>query len=393
MTRPSPLASPAPAGGTPGGGTPASPAPSTESAKQPAKTPLVGLDEADLRDDMARSGFPPWRGSQLYHSVYARGGVDFALMSNFSKKLRLWLGEHFDTARPKIISEQISVDGTRKWVLEFADASRVETVAIAHGVRYTLCVSTQVGCTLNCAFCHTGTQRLVRNLSAGEIVSQCLVARDQLGEWCATHRCLTHIVFMGMGEPLYNYDSVARAVSLLTDPGGIGMSRRRVTLSTAGIVPHIGRVGAELDIGLAISLHAVTDELRDRLVPINRKWKLAELLAACRAYASVRKAQRITFEYVMLDGVNDSDTEARQLTRLLRGIPARVNLIAFNPWPHSGFVASSPERVAGFAEIIRRAGLAAPLRAPKGRDIMAACGQLRTASEKTKRNPSAILAV
>ena len=330
------------------------------------------------------------RAGQIWRWLYVQGlhgDAAFAAMSNLSRSLRGALAARFRISRPRIVSHQLSKDGTCKWLLAMQDGAQVETVYIPEENRGTLCVSSQVGCTLNCGFCHTGTQRLVRNLGAGEIIGQILIARDHLGEWPTPvqERRLSNIVLMGMGEPLYNFDAVRCAMSIATDGEGLGMSRRRVTLSTAGIAPMIAKAGAEMGVMLAISLHATRDELRNRLVPINRKYPIATLLDACRAYPGLSNARRITFEYILLDGVNDSDAEAGELVRLLAGIPAKINLIPFNPWPGSGYRRSPPQRIAAFADILQRAGYAAPLRTPRGEDIMAACGQLKSASRPQRR--------
>jgi 23S rRNA (adenine2503-C2)-methyltransferase len=307
-------------------------------------------------------------------------------MTTLAKDLRLRLDAQFVIDRPAVASEQLSEDGSRKWLLRFVDGNQAETVFIPEEDRGALCVSSQVGCTLTCKFCHTGTQRLVRNLSAGEIVGQVLVARDSYGEWPTPRgeRLLSNIVLMGMGEPLFNYENVAAALRIVMDPEGIAISRRRITLSTSGVVPMIRRVGAELGVKLAISLHAVTDELRDTLVPINKKYPIAELLRACREYPGADNARRITFEYVMLKDVNDSAADAKALARLVAGIPAKFNLIPFNPWPGAPFECSTEDAMRRFAAILNRAGYTAPLRTPRGRDIMAACGQLRSASERER---------
>jgi 23S rRNA (adenine2503-C2)-methyltransferase len=291
-------------------------------------------------------------------------------------------------SRPAISRSLVSIDGTRKWLLRFPDGEEIETVHIPEEDRGTLCVSSQVGCTLTCSFCHTGTQRLVRNLAAEEIVAQVMIARDELGEWPSPKddRQLTNIVLMGMGEPLYNYENVAAALKIVMDPEGLSISRRKITLSTSGVVPMIRRCGAELAVNLAISLHAVRDEIRDQLVPLNRKYPIAELLAACRTYPGASNARRITFEYVMLKGINDSPGDARELVRLLAGIPAKVNLIPFNPWPGAPFECSSDEAIAVFSDIVFASGYSAPVRAPRGRDILAACGQLKSASVRLRRS-------
>lgn len=348
---------------------------------------LVGLDRGELTALVGDLGEPAFRARQLWHWIYHQGADDFAAMSTLAKGLRSRLAAEYSLARPAVRSQQRSHDGTRKWLLRLPDLQEVEAVFIPEAERGTLCVSSQVGCTLTCRFCHTGTQRLVRNLSAGEILGQIMLARDALGEWPSPKagRRLTNIVMMGMGEPLYNYDAVAKALAIAMDGEGLGFSRRRITLSTAGVVPMMRRCGEELGVNLAVSLHAVTDELRDHLVPLNRKYPLAELLAACRAYPGVHNARRITFEYVMLHGVNDSPAEARELARLLRDIPAKVNLIPFNPWPGSEFACSTPEAIQRFSDVLYEAGFSAPVRTPRGQDILAACGQLRSESRRAKR--------
>ncbi|MGA8401486.1 MAG: 23S rRNA (adenine(2503)-C(2))-methyltransferase RlmN [Stellaceae bacterium] len=352
------------------------------------KQNLVGLGRAELAAALAKFGAEPFRARQLWHWIYHRGVTDFAVMTSLAKGFREQLAERFVLRRPAVAAAQESRDGTRKWLLRFADGNEAETVHIPEEDRGTLCVSSQVGCTLTCRFCHTGTQRLVRNLGAAEIVGQVMLARDALGEWPSPKedRQLTNIVLMGMGEPLYNFDNVAAAMKIVMDPEGLAISRRKITLSTAGVVPMIGRCGSELGVNLAISLHAVSDELRDELVPLNRKYPLAELLAACRAYPGSSNARRITFEYVMLKGVNDSPVEARELVRLLRGIPAKVNLIPFNPWPDAPYECSTDAAIAAFSNIVFAAGYSAPVRTPRGRDILAACGQLKSASVKARRS-------
>jgi 23S rRNA (adenine2503-C2)-methyltransferase len=351
------------------------------------KRSLVGLGRAELSAEIARIGAPAFRARQLWHWIYHRGAADFALMSSLSKEFRAELAALFSLSRPGVVRALLSEDGTRKWLLSFSDGEKVETVHIPEEDRGTLCVSSQVGCTLNCTFCHTGTQRLVRNLSAAEIVGQVMVARDALGEWPSppSDRQVTNLVLMGMGEPLYNYDNVKAALSTIMDPEGLSISRRKITLSTAGVVPMIRRAGEEIGVNLAISLHAVTDEIRDRLVPLNRKYPIAELMDACRTYPGASNARRITFEYVMLKGVNDSPAEARELVRLIAGVPAKVNLIPFNPWPGAPYECSSDTAIKAFSDIVFAAGYAAPVRTPRGRDILAACGQLKSASVKPKR--------
>jgi 23S rRNA (adenine2503-C2)-methyltransferase len=348
---------------------------------------LVGLGRAALAEEMAAFGAEPFRARQLWQWIYHRGATDFAVMTNLAKGFRERLATGYELRRPEVARALASTDGTRKWLLRFADGQEVETVHIPEEGRGTLCVSSQVGCTLTCSFCHTGTQRLVRNLTAAEIVGQIMVARDALGEWPSPQedRQLTNIVLMGMGEPLYNYDNVAAALKIVMDPEGLAISRRKITLSTAGVVPVMARVGAELGVNLAVSLHAVSDELRDRLVPLNRKYPIGELLQACRTYPGSSNARRITFEYVMLKGVNDSPAEARELVRLLKGIPAKVNLIPFNPWPGAPYQCPDDAAIAAFSDIVFAAGYSAPVRTPRGRDIFAACGQLKSASVKARR--------
>lgn len=343
---------------------------------------LIGLDRSDFARIMAELGEKPFRAGQLWHWVYGRGVREFSAMTTLAKDFRARLQEGFSLDRPTAAEDKVSVDTTRKWLFRFADGELAETVFIPNEERGSLCVSSQVGCTLNCAFCHTGTQRLVRNLDAGEIVGQLMAARDAIGEWelPSQGRLITNIVMMGMGEPLYNFDNVAKALRIIMDPEGLSVSKRRITLSTAGVVPMMARCGEELGVNLAVSLHAVTDELRDVLVPINRKYPLADLLAACRAYPGVHNSRRITFEYVMLKGINDSPADAKALVRLLKGIPAKTNLIPFNPWPGAPYECSSGAAIARFAAIVNDGGLSAPVRAPRGRDILAACGQLKTAS-------------
>ena len=347
---------------------------------------LIGLSREELAARLRDVGVPEdrqrMRAKQLWHWIYHRGAVEFGAMSTIGGTLRAALAERYTLARPEVATEQRASDGTRKWLLRFVDGREVETVYIPEEDRGALCISSQVGCTLSCTFCHTGTQRMVRNLTAGEIVAQFLTARDAYGEWPSPRgpRLLSNIVMMGMGEPLFNYDNVAKALRIVMDPEGIALSRRRITLSTAGVVPMIERCGTELGVGLAVSLHAVRDDLRDELVPINRKYPIEALLDACRRYPGASNARRITFEYVMLKGVNDSVSDARELVRLIAGIPAKLNLIPFNPWPGAPYGCSSPEAIERFAAIVNRAGYAAPVRVPRGRDIQAACGQLKSAS-------------
>ena len=351
---------------------------------------LVGLSREQLIDALAEAGEKPFRAKQLWHWIYHRGETDFAAMTTLAKPLRIALAERFAVGRPEVAANQLSEDETRKWLFRFRDGQEAETVYIPdrHEDRGAVCVSSQVGCTLSCRFCHTGTQALVRNLGAAEIVGQFMAARDAYGEWPSptdgAPRLLSTIVFMGMGEPLYNYENLAQAVRVLTDGEGLAVSRRRITLSTSGVVPMMDRAGAELGVNLAVSLHAVRDDLRDELVPLNRKYPIAELIAACRRYPGASNARRITFEYVMLRGVNDTEADARELVRLIAGLPAKVNLIPFNPWPGSRFEPSTRAALDRFAAIVNEAGFAAPVRAPRGRDILAACGQLRTESRRLR---------
>ncbi len=349
---------------------------------------LVGLGRDTLASELAAFGAEPFRSRQLWHWIYHRGATDFAVMSSLSKGFREQLALSYDLRRPTVSRELVSVDRTRKWLLRFPGGEEVETVHIPEEERGTLCVSSQVGCTLTCSFCHTGTQRLVRNLTAAEIVAQVMIARDALGEWPSARedRQLTNIVLMGMGEPLFNYENVAAALKIVMDPEGLAISRRKITLSTAGVVPMIRRCGGELGVNLAVSLHAVRDDVRDRLVPLNRKYPIAELLAACRSYPGSSNARRITFEYVMLRGVNDSPTDARELVRLLAGIPAKVNLIPFNPWPGAPYECSPDKAIEAFSDIVFAAGYSAPVRTPRGRDILAACGQLKSASVRLRKS-------
>jgi 23S rRNA (adenine2503-C2)-methyltransferase len=351
---------------------------------------LIGRSRAELAEIARDLGEPertaPMRARQLWHWVYRRGAADFGAMTTLPAGLRARLAARYRIDRPQIVDQQASADGTRKWLLRFADRREVETVYIPEPDRGAVCISTQVGCSLTCSFCHTGTMPLVRNLRAGEIVGQVMVVRDALGEWPSPEgpRRLSHIVVMGMGEPLLNYDETVRALAIAMDADGLAFPRRKITLSTSGVVPKIDACGRDLGVGLAISLHAVRDELRDRLVPINRKWNIAALLDACRRYAG-QSDRAITFEYVMLHGINDGDADARELVRLIRGIRAKVNLIPFNPWPGAPYRCSPPERIAAFAAIVTRAGYPAPVRTPRGDDILAACGQLKTASERRRR--------
>jgi 23S rRNA (adenine2503-C2)-methyltransferase len=370
----------------------------------PAKPSLVGLSRAQLADALGETGVPEkqrkMRVAQLWNWIYVRGATCFADMTSVSKDLRAALEARFTLERPEVVAEQVSVDGTRKWLLrlpgehEGERPHEVECVYIPDSGRATLCVSSQVGCTLTCSFCHTGTQRLVRNLTPGEIVGQVMVARDRLGDWPGGTppegaivptdggRFVTNIVMMGMGEPLYNFEAVRDALLIVSDGDGIGISKRRITLSTSGVVPNIARAGDEIGTMLAISLHAVRDDLRNELVPLNRKYPISELLDACRNYPGVSNARRITFEYVMLKDVNDSLADAKALVKLLKGIPAKINLIPFNPWPGTRYECSDWERIEKFSEYIFNAGYSSPVRTPRGRDILAACGQLKSATEK-----------
>jgi 23S rRNA (adenine2503-C2)-methyltransferase len=358
-------------------------------APPPARLPdgrrdLVGLTREELAAEVAAIGEAPFRAKQIWHWIYHQGETDFARMTTMAKPMRDKLAENFVVGRPETVVAQTSVDDTRKFLFRFRDGQEAETVYIPDPEedRGAVCLSSQVGCTLSCTFCHTGTQRLMRNLGAAEIVGQFMAARDSYGEWPSpkgeTPRLLSTIVLMGMGEPLYNYDNVARAMHIVMDGEGIALSRRRITLSTSGVVPMMDRAGAELGVNLAVSLHAVRDELRDELVPLNRKYPIAELIAACRRYPAASNARRITFEYVMLKGINDSEADARLLVELIAGLPAKVNLIPFNPWPGSAYETSTPAAIRRFAAIVMDAGYAAPVRTPRGQDILAACGQLKT---------------
>ncbi len=345
---------------------------------------LVGLSREELAAEMAEAGEKPFRAKQLWHWIYHQGVRDFAAMSTIAKPLQEKLAERFVIGRPEVAADQLSQDETRKFLFRFRDHEAVETVYIPDPVedRGAVCISSQVGCTLSCRFCHTGTQRLARNLSAAEIVGQFMAARDAYGEWPSpkgeTPRLLSTIVLMGMGEPLYNYENVAKAMKIIMDGEGIALSRRRITLSTSGVVPMMDKAGEELGVNLAVSLHAVRDDLRDELVPLNRKYPIAELIAACRRYPAASNARRITFEYVMLKGLNDSEADARTLVKLIAGLPAKVNLIPFNPWPGSTYETSTPAAIRKFADIVMNAGYASPVRTPRGQDILAACGQLKS---------------
>jgi len=349
---------------------------------------LLGLEKADLQAALAELGMPKFRAGQIWRWVFRHGLSDFNEMTDLAKPLRPLLASHFHADRPLVSRRQQSVDGTIKWLVRLADGQEAETVYIPDRDRGTLCISSQVGCTLNCSFCHTGTQRLVRNLAAEEIVGQIMLAMDELGDWPAgkENRRLTNIVLMGMGEPLYNYEQVAKAMKIIMSGEGVGLSRRRITLSTSGIVPEMERCGAELGVNLAISLHAVRDGLRDELVPINRKYNLAQLLEAVRGWPGLSNARRVTWEYVMLKGVNDSEQDARALVKLIAGIPSKINLIPFNPWPGSGYETSAAEQIEKFAQIVMKAGYASPVRTPRGRDILAACGQLKSDSVRLRKS-------
>ena len=382
------------------------PCDSPSSELEDTRPSLVGLGRAQLAEALASIGVPPkhlrMRVAQLWSWIYVRGVTSFDQMTDISKDLRARLDAAYTLARPEIVREQVSVDGTRKWLLRLPRRGRevmppeIETVYIPEIDRGTLCISSQVGCTLNCSFCHTGTQRLVRNLEVQEIVGQIMLARDRIGDWPgaeppgdgrllpSTERKITNIVLMGMGEPLYNFENVKAAMEIASDGEGLSISKRRITLSTSGVVPEIPRWGAESGTMLAISLHATRDDLRNELVPINRKYPIAELMAACRAYPGLSNAKRITFEYVMLKGVNDSLADAKELVKLLRGIPAKINLIPFNPWPGTKYECSDWEQIERFAEVVNRAGYASPVRTPRGRDIFAACGQLKSESMRLK---------
>jgi 23S rRNA (adenine2503-C2)-methyltransferase len=360
----------------------------------PAQPSLVGLSRTQLADAVGEVGVPEsqrkMRVQQLWHWIYVRGVQNFDEMTSVSKELRAVLAQRFTLDRPEVVAEQISVDGTRKWLLRLPGETQerpheVECVYIPEADRGTLCVSSQVGCTLNCTFCHTGTQRLVRNLTPGEIVGQIMVARDRLGDWVQTRdgtRQVSNVVMMGMGEPLYNFEAVRDALLIAADGEGLSISRRRITLSTSGVVPMIARAGAEIGVMLAVSLHAVRDDLRNELVPLNRKYPIADLMEACRNYPGASNARRITFEYVMLKGVNDTLADAKALVRLLKGIPAKINLIPFNPWPGTQYECSGWEEIEKFSEFVFNAGYSSPVRTPRGRDILAACGQLKSETEK-----------
>jgi 23S rRNA (adenine2503-C2)-methyltransferase len=358
---------------------------------------LVGLSREALGAELAAIGEKPFRTKQLWHWIYHQGATDFAAMTSLGRPLQQKLADNFVIGRPHAAIVQTSADGTRKFLFRYRDGQEAETVYIPDpaGDRGAVCISSQVGCTLSCRFCHTGTQALVRNLGSAEIVGQFMAARDAYGEWPSpageTPRLLSTIVLMGMGEPLYNYENVAAAMRIVMDNEGIALSRRRITLSTSGVVPMMDRAGEELGVNLAVSLHAVRDDLRDELVPLNRKYPIADLLAACRRYPGATNARRITFEYVMLRGINDTEADARELVRLIAGIPAKVNLIPFNPWPGSTYAPSSGNALHRFAKIVMDAGFSSPIRTPRGQDILAACGQLKTDSERKTKARQALL--
>ncbi|GAA3997208.1 23S rRNA (adenine(2503)-C(2))-methyltransferase RlmN [Sphingomonas humi] len=369
------------------------PVPRPAAVASDGRVELIGLKREQIREALEGAGMDArqakLRSKQLWHWIYNRGVTDFALMTDIAKAQQPWLAERFRISRPGVMEAQVSSDGTRKWLLQTHDGHDFEMVFIPDADRGTLCVSSQVGCTLNCRFCHTGTMRLVRNLDIHEIVGQVMLARDALGEWPSQPegRMLTNIVMMGMGEPLYNFDNVRDALKIVMDGDGLGLSKRRITLSTSGVVPMMEKCGEEIGVNLAVSLHAVTKEIRDEIVPLNRKYGIEELLQACADYPGANNARRITFEYVMLKGKNDSDDHARELVRLIRHyrLPAKVNLIPFNPWPGAEYECSTPERIRSFSNIVFEGGISAPVRTPRGRDIDAACGQLKTAAEKKRR--------
>ncbi|UPH71950.1 23S rRNA (adenine(2503)-C(2))-methyltransferase RlmN [Abyssibius alkaniclasticus] len=360
---------------------------------------LIGLSREQLAGALAAIDVPEktikMRVGQIWQWLYNKGAQDFEAMTNIAKDVRARLAESYSIDRPEIVTKQVSADGTRKYLLRIAGGHEVETVYIPESDRGTLCISSQVGCTLTCSFCHTGTQKLVRNLTAGEIVAQIMVARDDLGDWghkVEGKRLVSNVVLMGMGEPLYNFNNVRDAMHIAMDHEGIALSRRRITLSTSGVVPEIYKTGDEIGCLLAVSFHATTDDVRDGLVPINKRWNIEKLLEALRAYPRLSNSERITFEYVMLKDVNDSDADARRLVKLIAGIPAKINLIPFNPWPGAPYERSSWERIEAFAEIVNRAGYASPVRTPRGEDIMAACGQLKSATERARKSAAQIAA-
>jgi len=370
------------------------PVPRAASPRADGRVNLVGLAKEAIRAALADAGLDPkqakLRAKQIWHWIYNRGVTDFDAMTDIAKAQRPWLIERFVVSRPQVVEAQVSSDGTRKWLLRTHDGHEFEMVFIPDADRGTLCVSSQVGCTLNCRFCHTGTMQLVRNLDPDEIVGQVMLARDALGEWPSQPegRMLTNIVMMGMGEPLYNFDNVRDALKIVMDGDGLGLSKRRITLSTSGVVPMMARAGEEIGVNLAVSLHATNKTVRDEIVPLNRKYGIEQLLEACAAYPGANNARRITFEYVMLKGKNDSDADARELVRLIRHykLPAKVNLIPFNPWPGAPYECSDPDRIRSFSNIVFESGISAPVRTPRGRDIDAACGQLKTASERKRKS-------
>jgi len=360
---------------------------SISSPENNPKTNLLGLTKAEINSLLNKINLPNFRASQIWNWIYRSGTIDFNEMTNISKDLRSLLSQNFNIWRPKISSTHQSQDGTIKWLLKLDDGNEVETVWIPDEERGTLCISSQVGCTLTCKFCHTGTQRLVRNLSSSEIVGQVMLAMDQLKDWpsASENRLLTSIVLMGMGEPLFNYENVKKALEIIMDHSGISLSRRRITLSTSGIVPEIKKCGDDLGVNLAISLHATNDNLRNELVPINKKYDIKQLLDAVRSYTRISNARRVTWEYVMLKGVNDTAQDAKNLVKLIKGIPSKINLIPFNEWPCSPYECSEEDSINNFAKIIMKAGYASPIRTPRGRDVMAACGQLKSLSIKQKK--------
>ena len=346
---------------------------------------LIGLSRADLSIELQKLGAKPFRTKQLWHWIYHQGTTDFNKMTSISKEFRKELFQNYELKRPKISQTQVSSDLTQKWLTQFTDGNEVETVYIPEQDRGAVCISSQVGCTLTCTFCHTGTQKLVRNLTPDEIVGQFMIVRDAYQEWPSPKdggRKISNVVIMGMGEPLFNYENIATALKIIMDPEGLSLSKRRITLSTSGVVPLIKQCGEELGVNLAISLHAVTNELRDILVPINRKYPLAELVQACKTYPGANNARRITFEYVMLKGINDSVADAKELIRLVKGIPAKFNLIPFNAWPGAPYTCSTVNTIQTFSKILNEGGFSSPIRQPRGRDILAACGQLKSMSQR-----------
>ena len=359
------------------------------------KTNLLGLSKNELKTILSENNLPKFRADQIWYWIYRSGTIDFDLMTNISKNLRVELSNKFFIWRPEISSVQKSDDGTIKWLLKLSDGNEIETVWIPDGERGTLCISSQVGCTLTCKFCHTGTQRLVRNLSSAEIVGQVMLAMDEIKDWpsASENRLLTSIVLMGMGEPLYNYENVKKAINIIMDHSGISLSRRRITLSTSGIVPEIQKCGEDLGVNLAISLHATNNVLRNELVPINKKYDLKQLLDAVKSYATISNSRRVTWEYVMLKNVNDTTDDAKSLVNLIKGIPSKINLIPFNEWPCSPYECSSSQSIKNFAKIIMKAGYASPIRTPRGRDVMAACGQLKSLSLRIKKQERKKVAV